>query len=156
MINKDKTENAVTIIDNRDSKGRFAKGNNCAVRTVEARKQTLILKQFMTMDDFLEINAKAIEMAKAGDQKMMKLFLEPLIPNRVDATIYCDGWDKGTTQERLQAIIDHVNAGVITPLEGERLSNIVDKYTRSVEMVELSNKIDSLIEEKERRESENV
>jgi len=110
----------------------------------------------MTTDEFLSLNRKAYELALAGDTKMLELYIKPLLPNRSDAVIYCDGWDKGTTQERLQAIIDHVNAGVLTPAEGERLSNIVDKYTRSVEMIELSNKIDALIEEKEKREQENV
>lgn len=165
MENQEKTENKDKhteikskkgeLITVRGKDGRFKKGNMSGAGGRPC-KQTLMLKQFMKLDDFIEINAKAIEMAKAGDQKMIELFLKSLIPNRVDATIYCDGWDRGTTQERLQAIIDHVNAGILTPIEGERLSNIVDKYTRSVEVIELANKIDSLIEEKERRESENV
>jgi hypothetical protein len=150
----DSSKNEVTIIDNRDEKGRFKQGNNWGVTKTKNTKQTLIMKQFMNTDEFIVINKKAIELAMGGDTKMIELFMKPLIPKRSSAIVYCAGVNEGTAKERLQAILNHVNNGFLTPDEGERLSNIVDKYTRNVEIVELSNKIDLLMSEKEKREQE--
>ena len=88
---------------------------------------------------------KAIELAKAGDGPMLKFLLDRSLPRERPVKIdlpqfeFADDAIDGLA-EVSRAIAD----GEITPQEGAALSRVISDYSRALEVLELTNRMDKL------------
>ena len=109
-------------------------------------KSTLAAQQIL--EQYSEpIMRKCIAQALNGDVRALKLCIERVTPVRRNGLVKLDlpaietAKDLGAvTQKTLAA----VKSGKITPIEGESVVNIVERYRRVIETVELSDRLDQL------------
>lgn len=94
-----------------------------------------------------EVLATVIERAKGGDMAACRMLLDKVLPNIKDRPIVLemplvnDLKDVGKAQA---AILQEVVYGNITPNEGERVSAIIEARRRSIETIELEERISKL------------
>src|SRR6516162_2313337 len=92
-----------------------------------------------------ELLRKAIELAKAGDGPMLKFLLGRSLPRERPVKIdlpqfeFADDAIDGLA-EVSRAIAD----GEISPQEGAALSRVISDYSRALEVLELTNRMDKL------------
>jgi hypothetical protein len=92
-----------------------------------------------------ELVRKGIELPKAGNVPMLKLFLGPMLPRerpiRIDLPKMQFADD---AVEALRAIVRAVSEGLISPGEGDSVANLVNCYSRAIEIADLVKRMDAL------------
>jgi len=129
--------------DERDDRGRFGPGNSGRPRG--AKNRTTAIAQALLADEETELVRKGIELAKAGDVQMLKFLLDRLLPK--DRLIKIDIPRLDFADEAIDgmaAISGAIAAGQITPSEGAALSNMISGYSRTIEVWELSRRIEAI------------
>ena len=93
------------------------------------------------------IMRKCIAQALNGDVRALKLCMERVTPVRRNSLVKVNlpaiesAKDLGPATQKILA---EVKNGKLTPIDGESLVNIVEKYRRGLETVELSDRLDQL------------
>jgi hypothetical protein len=107
-------------------------------------KDSLVLAALMDGEQE-ELVRKGIELAKAGNVPMLKLFLGRILPRerpiRIDLPKMQFADD---AVEVLGAIVRAVSEGSITPGEGANLANLVNSYARAIDMADVVKRLDTL------------
>lgn len=94
-----------------------------------------------------ELFEKAINLALSGNDLMLKLFLERMLPSRpTDDAVSLDitGMDLTKVESLLAAgktILEGVAAAEITPSQGKALMGVVGAQTKQIEAHELSQRV---------------
>jgi hypothetical protein len=98
------------------------------------------------------LTRKAIEMAKAGDGRALRLCLERLLPPRKDRPIEFMLPAVAKAEDHppaLAAILHGVATGEITPQEGQALSAVLEQHRRALETADIDARLRALEEEKQ-------
>jgi hypothetical protein len=121
----------------------FAKGNPGRPRG--SRNRTTAIAQELLAEEETELVRKGIELAKGGDVQMLKFLLDRLLPK--DRSIKIDIPPLDFADEAIDgmaAISGAIAAGQITPSEGADLSSMISGYARTIEVWELSKRIEAI------------
>ena len=88
---------------------------------------------------------KGIEIAKAGDVSMLKFFLSRILPRERPITIDVPQMEfADDAVEALGAIVRAVSEGSINPSEGADLANLINSYSRAIDMADVVKRLDAL------------
>jgi hypothetical protein len=129
--------------DGRDKKGRFAAGN--VGRPSGSKNRTTVIARALLLEEGAELVAKGIDLAKAGDVQMLKFFLDRLLPKERLIQIELPSLDFADDAiDPMAAVSDAITRGQITTTEGTALTGIICSYARTLEVAELSRRIDEL------------
>src|SRR6266567_145499 len=85
--------------------------------------------------------------ASKGDRQAMRLCMERVLPARRDAPVQTKLLRVKTAQDvgaAQQAILDDIARGRTTPSQGDMISNVVEKRRKSIETIELSQRVEEL------------
>ena len=138
------TEDAAPRKNAEFTRGRpFAKGN--PGRPNGSKNRTTAIAQALLADEEAELVRKGIELAKAGDVQMLKFLLDRLLPK--DRLIKIDIPPLDFADEAVDgmaAISNAIGKGQITPSEGAALSSLIASYSRTIEVLELSKRIEAI------------
>jgi len=102
------------------------------------------------------IMRKCIAQALGGDVRALKLCLERVTPVRRNSLVKVNlpaiesAKDLGAVNQKILAAVKN---GKITPFEGESFVNIVEKYRRGFETIELRDRLDQLERIERKRDS---
>ena len=129
--------------DRRDDKGRFGAGN--PGRPCGSKNRTTAIAQALLADEETELVRKGIELAKAGDVQMLKFLLDRILPKERLIQIDIPRLDFADEAiDGMAAISSAIAEGRITPSEGAALSSMIAGYARTIEIWELSNRVETL------------
>ena len=90
---------------------------------------------------------KCIAQALGGDVRALKLCMERVSPIRRNSLVKVNlpaiesPKDLGIVSQKILAAVKN---GKMTPIDGESFANIVEKYRRGLETVELSDRLEQL------------
>jgi hypothetical protein len=121
----------------------FAKGNRGRPRG--SKNRATAIAQALLADEEKELVRKGIELAKAGDIQMLKFLLDRLLPK--DRLIKIDIPPLEFAEDAIDgmaAVNVAIAEGKITPGEGAALSNLIVGYSRTIEITELSQRIEAI------------
>ena len=93
------------------------------------------------------LTRKAVELAKAGNVVALRLCLERLIPPRKDRPINLklpQGGGCRDIPKALEAILEAVAEGEITPGEGQALAAMLEAYRKGVELADMEARLTAL------------
>jgi hypothetical protein len=131
--------------------GTFSPGSvpNPKGRPQGSKNKATILAQSMFDDQSEELVNKAITLALNGDQAMLRICLERLVPVRRDAPLTIrlpkiEGLP--AVSEAMKRIIKAVSDSKLTPEEGNKLTAMLEKYLGVVELATLEKRIKKLEE----------
>jgi hypothetical protein len=129
--------------EGRDATGRFGVGN--AGRPRGAKNKTAAIALALLAGEEPELVGKGIELAKAGDVQMLKFLLDRLLPK--DRLIQIDIPPLDFADDAIDgmaAVSGAIAEGQITPSEGAALASMIGGYSRSLEVAELSKRIETI------------
>jgi hypothetical protein len=128
------------------SRGRpFAKGN--AGRKPGAKNKTTLVAEALLRDEETELVRKAIELAKAGNVPMLKLFLERILPRERAVRVELPKIESAAdAANAFGAIIDAVGVGSITPSEAAALASLLTDFARAKNVAELEERLENVEE----------
>ncbi|MSO66295.1 MAG: hypothetical protein EXQ82_00465 [Pseudolabrys sp.] len=121
--------------------------NNPNGRPKGARNKATLAAEALLDGEAEAITRKAIELAKGGDMTAIRLCLERIIParrDRVAAFALPKVQSVADAVTAVTAIIEAVADGDLTPAEAAELSKVVDGFTRTVELVEIDERLSKL------------
>jgi hypothetical protein len=127
----------------RDATGRFGVGN--AGRPRGAKNKTAAIALALLAGEEPVLVGKGIELAKAGDVQMLKFLLDRLLPK--DRLIQIDIPPLDFADDAIDgmaAVSGAIAEGQITPSEGAALASMIGGYSRSLEVAELSKRIETI------------
>jgi hypothetical protein len=125
-------------------RGRPFPKRNVGRRPGSKNQSTLILEA-LSDGDKEELVRKGIELAKAGDVSMLKFFLSRILPRERPVRIDLPRMEfADDAVETLGSIVRAVSEGSITPGEGADVANLVNSYSRAIEIADLVKRIDAL------------
>jgi hypothetical protein len=90
---------------------------------------------------------RAIQMAEGGDTACMRLVFERIAPARKDRPVFFKLPTMAAAKDAVTAsaaIVSAVAAGDLTPSEAAELSKVVDSYARTLQTVELEERLTKL------------
>jgi Family of unknown function (DUF5681) len=133
----------------RKQDGRFRKGKsgNPVGRPVGSRNKTTLAMQELLDGEAETIVGKAIEKAKEGDSIALRLCLERIVAPRKDRPIAFTLPLIESAADALRAtgaLVGAVASGDVTPSEAADLAKLVDGYVKSLEAMELSERVSKL------------
>jgi hypothetical protein len=93
------------------------------------------------------LTRKAIELAKAGDMQALRLCMDRIVPPRRDRPVAftlpkIEGPDDAANA--MAAILKAAADGEITPIEAGEVAKLLDVYVRTVEITDLTKRIEQL------------
>jgi hypothetical protein len=107
-------------------------------------KGSLILAA-LSDGDKEELVRKGLQLAKAGDVATLKFFLSRILPRERPIRIDLPQMEfADDAVEALGAIARAVSEGSITPGEGADLANLVNSYSRAIDIADLVKRNDAL------------
>jgi hypothetical protein len=113
----------------------FAKGN--PGRKVGSRNTSTLVAEALLKDEKEALFRKAIELAKGGDQQMLKFFLDRLLPRDRYVEIELPEMDMPEDSLKALSIIARaICEGKITPNEATTLSTLIETFSRAIEVKE--------------------
>jgi hypothetical protein len=114
----------------------FTQGN--PGRKPGSKNRVTAIAQAMFDDEAGEIMRKAIDMAKGGNERMLKVFVERILPKQrcteldlPPIDLACDAVDAQA------AILNAVSTGKLSPSEGAALASMAAAYARTLAVAEL-------------------
>jgi hypothetical protein len=121
----------------------FAKGN--PGRPHGSKNRTTAIAQALLAEEESELVRKAVELAKAGDVQMLKFLLDRLLPKERLIKIDLPPLDFADEAIDGMAMVGGAIAeGKITPNEGAALSSMISGYSRAIEVLDLSRRIEAI------------
>jgi hypothetical protein len=123
------------------NKGQFQKGQsgNPAGRPLGSRNRATELMELLLEGQAEKLTRKAVEMAKAGDATALRLCLTRLLPPRRERCIHLalgPVRDLSDIPKRMNAVLQAVSDGQITPGEGEILVNLLTAQAKMHTVIE--------------------
>ena len=94
---------------------------------------------------------KAVSLAKDGNEAMLRLLLERLLPAKPKETPITITNFKGTLKERSDKVFDKIGQGEISPSEGVALLKAIHLRNEIAEMAELTKQVRQLLEHQNNR-----
>lgn len=133
--------------NSRNRNGTFAKGvsGNAAGKPPGARNKSAIILEAMFADDAAEIARKVLELAKKGRADAIRLVLDRAVPARKGRTI--EGLalpainTLADTVAAMSAIADALSAGTLTAQEARDLSEVIDTFRRTHELIDIERRV---------------
>jgi hypothetical protein len=113
----------------------FAKGNS-GRRPGSKNKHTGIA-QAMLKEAAPELMRKALEMAKGGNERLLKLFLDRLLPKRLVEVELPEINFASDVVDGLSAVLAAMRAGKISPSEGAAVASILGACGRTINVADL-------------------
>ena len=128
---------------------KFAPGQsgNPSGRPKGARNKTTMAIEALLEGEAEELTRKAIEMAKAGDGRVMRMCLDRLAPPRKDATVCFDLPSIKTVADAVEAssaLLSAVAGGDVTPDEAARIMTLLTSHKVLVETGEFERRLEAL------------
>ena len=124
----------------------FARGN--PGRRRGSKNRTTLVAEALLKDEEHELLRKGIELAKAGNVPMLKLFLEPMLPKERSVRVDLPPMESASDAvDRLGAIVDAAVTGQIAPSEAAALANLVAAYARITDVAEFGERLDNIEKE---------
>ena len=121
----------------------FAKGNGG--RRPGSKNQSTLILEALSDGDKEELVRKGLELAKAGNVPMLKLFLDRMLPRGRPIRINLPRMQfADDAVEALGAIVRAVSEGSITPGEGADLANLVNSYARAIDIADVTRRLGAL------------
>ena len=121
----------------------FTKGNGG--RRPGSKNQSTLILAALSEGDKEELVRKAVELAKAGDVPMLKFLLSRLLSRERTIRIDLPKMEfADDAVEALGAIVRAVSEGSITPGEGADLANLLNSYSRAIDIADLVKRLDAL------------
>jgi hypothetical protein len=121
----------------------FPNGN--AGRPFGSKNRSSLILAALSEGDKEVLMHKALALAKAGDVTMLKFFLSRILPRerliRIDLPQMEFADD---AVEALGSIMRAVSEGSITPGEGADLANLLNSYSRAIDMADIVKRLDAL------------
>jgi Family of unknown function (DUF5681) len=120
---------------------------NPAGRPKGARGKAAIFAEQLFEGEAENIIRAAIEAAKGGDATAVRVCLDRVAPRRRDRVVSFELPPLHSAASVLSALADiaaAVSAGDLTPAEGDNISRLLDRYLRTLEHVELEQRIAKL------------
>ncbi len=125
--------------------GKFAAGN--PGRPKGARHKTTQAVEAMLEGEAEGLTRRAIELALDGDTTALRLCLERIAPVRKDSPITFDLppiRSAADASEAVQAVLQAVSGGQITPLEASTVMALLGEFRRVLETTDLEARITAL------------
>ena len=132
-------------IEGRDTKGRFAAGNSG--RPKGAKNLATRAAEQLLAGEAEELSRAMVQKALDGDTTALKYCLDRVLPNRKDEPITFELGSIQTAEELLTAgqnVLTAVASDEITPLEAQRVMDLIETVRRTLEQVDLSERLDRL------------
>jgi hypothetical protein len=128
---------------------KFKKGEsgNPSGKPKGCRNATTILFDELLKDNARDLIEKAIEMAKGGDGPALRLCIDRLAPPRKDRPVWFDLPKMNEARDAVSAsaaIVAAVASGDLTPSEAAELSKVIDSYARTLQTVEIEERLSKL------------
>lgn len=135
--------------DVRGAQGRFIPGasGNPAGRPKGSRNHSTLAAQSLLEGEAEMLTRTVIDKALEGDGVALRLCLERLIPPKRDHPILVSIPEVTHPKHALGAIgqvIEAVKNGNLTPLEGQQMSELLEKWLKMVEVSEFAQRLDTL------------
>ena len=108
-------------------------------RPAGSRNKATIVLQEMLDDSGVAIIAKAKVMALQGDHVALRLCVDRLLPPRKESLVRFKLPAVGTAEDlgrALEAVLQGIASGKLTPAEGECLSAVLERRRKSIETLE--------------------
>ena len=121
----------------------FEKGisGNPTGRPIGTKDRRTILRDMVEIHQEKLVN-KAVELALSGNEQMLKLLLDRLLPSKPrDDVIPTIGCLDGTLGEQAREVISSISQGIITPLEGNHLLHSISLESKILEIDELEKRL---------------
>ena len=138
------------------SKFKTGQSGNPGGRPKGALNKATLATQALLDGEAEALTRKAVELAKDGNPMALRLCLERLLPPRRDRPIsFTLPKIKGAEDllQALNAILEAVAGGEITPAEGQTLTAMLDAYRKGLETTDLEARITALEKERARGKS---
>ena len=106
-----------------------------------------IKKQFEERAD--DLTEAVLALAEAGDGTALKIVFDRIYPAPKDNTVEIKLpkiKDSQSLRKASQVIIDALSKGNITPLEADKLTGIIEKHGKVIELEEMQKQIDEMKE----------
>jgi len=137
----------------------FGPGNRIGKgRPAGSRNKVTLASEELLEGEGETITRKAIEMAKEGDHVAMRLCMDRFYPPRRERRLKLDLPDiqtAGDVHTALRTVVQEVAQGNITTSQAEHLANMLEFGRKSIETVQLANRIGELENKvKEKEESD--
>jgi len=141
----------VLTVNNKENtmfaKGRSGNPNGRPLGAINKKTQALRL---LIEGESRCLVRKVIEKAKEGDIQALKLCLERILPPVKDVPINIRlpeiGKDASSVLNLSREVIKAVTNGEITPIEGEMLIGIIEKYGKAIDLKDLEVRLVALEE----------
>jgi hypothetical protein len=110
-----------------------------------SRNRSSLILEALSEGDKEDLVRKGLELAKAGDVSMLKFFLGRILPRERPIRIELPQMEfADDAVEALGAIVRVVSEGSISPSEGADLANLVNSYSRAIDMADVVKRLDAL------------
>jgi hypothetical protein len=103
---------------------------------VGSKNKTTRIVEAMVRNDAPAIMRKAIDMAKAGNERIIKLFIDRLLPKRITEIDVPQINYASDAVDALSAVLDAVAMGQLSPSEGAAVASIVETQRRVITAAE--------------------
>jgi hypothetical protein len=126
----------------RNADGRFTSGNPGRPRG--ARHKATVAALELLDGEAEALSRKAVELALEGDTTALRLCLERIAPPRRDTPVSLslpELKNAGDALSAINAIVQAVANGELTPTEGSGLADLIEKYRRTAEIEDLEQRI---------------
>ncbi|GJL66732.1 MAG: hypothetical protein NPIRA05_17030 [Nitrospirales bacterium] len=135
--------------DVRGAKGQFLPGasGNPNGRPKGSRNHATLAAQALLEGEAENLARAAINKALEGDGVALRLCFERLIAPKRDQAIIVPLSDLTKAENAMTAmgeVIDAVKTGNLTPLEGQQICELLDKWLKTVEVTEFAQRLDTL------------
>ena len=142
----------------------MTKGNNASTtrgrpfqpgnpgRPKGARHKTTILAEKLMADDVTGVIKAVIDAARSGDMAAARIILDRLVPVRKGRPVEIELPPVKTAADvlaGLEAVLDHVAAGALSPEEGATVGGILEMKRRTLELVEIEQRVAALEQSQE-------
>ena len=129
--------------------GRFQKGQsgNPAGKPKGARHKTTLLAEKLMQDDAEKIVKAVIEAAQKGDMTAARIVLDRIAPARRDNLVAFELPKVESASEAAaasSAILRAVASGELTPGEALDISQLIDGFVKTIELVEIEERLKRL------------
>jgi uncharacterized protein DUF5681 len=136
--------------------GRFSKGvsGNPAGRPPGSRNRGTLFIESLLEAEAESLTRKVIELAKEGDRTALRLCMERLLPVRKDRSVAINVSPSETIQQILVSmgqVFAAIAEGVITPAEGESLTNVLVAQKDVLVKADLERRIEELERRNEKK-----
>lgn len=129
----------------RDQRGRFAAGN--LGRPRGAKNLATRAAEQLLAGEAEELSRAMVSKALEGDTTALKYCLDRILPRRQDEPITFELGSIQTAEELLaagQTVLTAVAKGELTPIEAQRVMDLIETVRRTLEQVDLSERLNRL------------